>query len=189
MNDLARLGSVAEAPARFTIDEFIELANSPALQGAGKLELVEGVIVRMIPALSQHMKYQKRLFLALHDAYSDHPDNWTVQFELSIQLGPATLRDADVGVLSEFPEDGRYADPARTVLIVEIAHATLEKDLGAKRLDYASAGIPHYWVVDVEGRRVHTMAQPLDGDYAERHPVAFGEPLPVPGTDRTIVVD
>lgn len=188
MNDLARIGAPPEAPARFTVDEFMELVNSSAL-GAGKFELVEGVIVRMSPALAPHMHYQRAVFRALDAIFGEGLDGRIAQFELSLQLAPATVRDADVAVLSAYDRRGGFPDPASVLLIVEIAHATLDKDLGSKLTDYARAGIPHYWVVDVEGRRVHAMTTPLDGDYAERRLFGFGDALPVPGSDRTIVLD
>ena len=61
--------------------------------------------------------------------------------------------------------------------------------MGQKRVAYAAAGIPHYWVVDGERRVVHVFADPVPGDYAEVSTVRFGAPLAVPGTDRTIVLE
>lgn len=188
VNDLANHAPTGESPARFTIDEFFALAGAARDVGAGKLELVEGVIVRMSPAQSPHMYYKREVSFALHDIYRE-PGTRVVQTELSLQLGAATLREADIGVLDRFGPTGVLPDPSTVLLLVEIAHSSLEQDLNAKRLDYARAKIPHYWAIDVNKRRIHVMSVPLDGDYAERRPVAFGDPLPVPETDRTIVID
>lgn len=188
VNDLANRAPTGESPARFTIDEFFALAGAARGVGAGKLELVEGAIVRMSPAQSPDMYYKREVSFALHDIYRESRAR-VVQTELSLQLGAATLREADIGVLDRFGPIGRLPDPATVLLLVEIAHSSVDKDLNAKRLDYARADIPHYWVVDIDNRLIHVMSIPLDGDYAERRPVAFGEPLPVPETDRTIVID
>jgi Uma2 family endonuclease len=152
----------------------------------GRVELVEGVIVRMSPAQSPHMVFKRQVFVELHTVFGGA--DWSVFSELTLQLGPATLREADVGVIRPFGTDIDYPDPATVLLLVEIADSSLSEDMGAKLRDYARAGIPHYWVVDVNGRRVHLMTAPLDGDYAERRLVAFGDPIPVPGTDRTIAI-
>lgn len=135
MSDAARIDLSGESPARFTIDEFIQLVNSDVFLGAGKLEMVEGVIVRINPALSPHMLYQRQLFRSLDAIFGDGLDGYIVQFELSLQLGEATLRDADIGVIKAFDESARFPDPATALLIVEIAHSSLDKDMNAKRLD------------------------------------------------------
>jgi len=66
---------------------------------------------------------------------------------------------------------------------------TLDRDMGAKRIDYARAGIAHYWVVDGERRVVHVFADPVSGDYADVRTVRFGAPLAVPGTGSVITLD
>ncbi len=111
-----------------------------------------------------------------------------VQIEAAVQLGPDTLRAIDVSVIKTFGDDVPFPDPASILLAVEIAVTSLAEDMGPKLRDYARAGIPHYWVVDVEGRRVHVMQTPLDGDYAERKPYPFGSPIPVQGKAATIVI-
>jgi hypothetical protein len=55
MNDVQRQPIQAEAPARFTASEFGVMTAAGAFsEFAGKIELVEGVIVRMSPAKSLH---------------------------------------------------------------------------------------------------------------------------------------
>lgn len=188
MNVLKQPERHVETPARFTIDEFMQLVDTGVFEGS-RAELVEGVIVRMSPSMSRHMRYQREVLFALAEVLKEVGGNLIVQPNLSLKLDKATLREADLGVLPSFDDEHSFPDPSTVLLLVEISVSTLDYDLNVKRLDYARAGIPHYWVVDVEGRRSHVMSTPLDGDYAERHPVAFGEPLAVPETDRTIVID
>jgi Uma2 family endonuclease len=66
--------------------------------------------------------------------------------------------------------------PASAVrLIVEVADSTLSDDLGEKLADYATAGLPEYWVVDVRGRQILQHSGPGNGTYAPREPTRFGE--------------
>jgi Uma2 family endonuclease len=188
MNDVAFKMPAGEMPARFTIDQFLELLATDIFKGGEKLELVEGVIVSMSPAQSTHVLLQRQVFLALHAIFGDGLDGYVAHFELTLQLGSATLRDGDVGVCKAFDTSVRFPDPATVLLIVEISHSTLAQDMNAKRDDYARAGIPHYWVVDPASRLVHTMTLPVEGDYTARQPYKFGEPIPVPGTDETISI-
>jgi Uma2 family endonuclease len=43
----------------------------------------------------------------------------------------------------------------------------LSKDLDAKRIAYAKAGIREYWVVNLKHRLVKVLRNPIDEDYSE----------------------
>jgi Uma2 family endonuclease len=50
-------------------------------------------------------------------------------------------------------------------LLVEVSDTTLDLDLGPKLRIYAEAGVPEYWVVDLNGGRLTRMWEPVgDGD-------------------------
>ncbi len=100
----------------------------------------------------------------------------------------SNVRAPDIAVVDRDIGDRKQLIPADILLAVEIAGSTLAGDLGPKRIDYASSGIRHYWVVDVEGRRIHCYADPQGVDYAAIKVVPFGEPVPVPETGEAITV-
>jgi Uma2 family endonuclease len=50
-------------------------------------------------------------------------------------------------------------------LVGEIADTTLASDLDEKKHLYAALGIPEYWVVDVQGRRVFAFLLQDNGEY------------------------
>jgi Uma2 family endonuclease len=180
-----------EEPARFNVDEFVELASLPPLADKpGKVELVDGVIVHVSPARKPHAKYQAQLFAELLHLCAKNPlENWTVLVELSLRLSAHTMRDPDVLVIRDQGDSEDYGSPKDVLLVVEIAYTTLDRDLGPKRIDYATAGIPTYWVVDVVGLKTICFSQPVDGDYQARVEIAFGEPLAVPGLGEVILID
>ena len=60
-------------------------------------------------------------------------------------------------------------------LVAEVSATTLDRDLRDKLRLYAGAGIPEYWVVNVNGRVIHQMWSPAGEGYAERREPAFGE--------------
>lgn len=62
-------------------------------------------------------------------------------------------------------------------LCVEVSDDTLPDDIGPKRLEYAEAGLPEYWVLDVNARALHQFWDLRDGDYRSRHIVRAGETL------------
>ncbi len=64
---------------------------------------------------------------------------------------------------------GAAAHPlaADVLLLIEVADTTLHLDLGEKAALYAEAGIPEYWVVDIESRRLLVHRQPAGGEYLD----------------------
>ena len=61
----------------------------------------------------------------------------------------------------------RHPLPGDILLLIEVADTTLPLDLGEKATLYAEAGIPEYWVVDIEGRRLLAHRQPAGGGYSD----------------------
>jgi Uma2 family endonuclease len=79
--------------------------------------------------------------------------------------------------------------PARNIILaVEVADTTLGKDVGAKSREYARAGIPTYWVIDIQARAVRVLTDPEGEEYRGVQIVRFGERLEVPETDQTITI-
>jgi Uma2 family endonuclease len=72
------------------------------------------------------------------------------------------------------------------LLAIEVSDSSLRDDLGAKRLSYAKAGVPHYWVVDINAAQTHVFGEPLKGDYGSHDIVPFGKLIAVPGGNRKV---
>ena len=66
---------------------------------------------------------------------------------------------------------------ADVLLLIEVADTTLHLDLGEKAALYAEAGIPGYWVVDIEGRRLLVHRQPSGGGYSDVRSFAGDDPV------------
>lgn len=55
-----------------------------------------------------------------------------------------------------------YADhPTVAALLVEVADSSLFFDTTTKAELYATAGVPEYWVLDVDGRQLHVFRGPV----------------------------
>jgi Uma2 family endonuclease len=187
MNDLTPARRAVEYPARFSVAEFQQMVDAHVFEGH-KVELVEGNIVRMSPASPYHIRLQRELTFDLHDIFRDGIDGYIAAFEMTIQFSGRTLRDIDVAIVKRFDDATTYPGPDIVLLAAEISVTTQDYDLNDKRIEYARAGIPHYWVVDVGARATHVMTNPVDGDYTERTLIPFGEEIPVPGSDGSITI-
>jgi Uma2 family endonuclease len=172
----------ASAPARFSADEFGELARADAF-GDLKMELVEGVLHRLPLNGARHGGLQMSIVAGL----AQHLPVPRVRATAGIRLDDATVVGCDAAVIDEKPE-GYWLTPAEVMLAVEVEAFDADRALGLKRRLYAAAGIPTYWVVDAARAVVHVFDRPADGDYAGLALVRFGERLGVPGTDGAIVL-
>ena len=134
------------------------------------------------------MRIQRQLFRDLDSIFGDGLNGYIAAFEMTIRFGQRTVRDLDVAIVRGLAEAETYLGPENVLLASEVSSTTLRYDLNDKRIEYARGGIPHYWVVDVEGECVHIMGDPLDGDYTARRRLPFGEAMAVPGNDATITI-
>ena len=179
------LRSEATAPARFTAAEFLRMAELGAFDDM-KVELDHGELVRMNPPYTAHGVGQGQVIARLAAAFSG--TDISVVGEVTIVLGEDTVRAFDAALVEAAALERKVLNSEHVLLGVEIADTTLDRDLGRKLRDYAAAGVPNYWVVDLNARVVHVMTEPRDQGYGKREVIRFGEPLYVPGSDRTIVL-
>jgi Uma2 family endonuclease len=172
-------------PYRMAADEYIRAILAGGF-GNAHVELVEGELVEMAPAKLEHSKTNGSVAVDLGIAC--RPFGYRLLIDAIVHLTDSTVRAPDIAVTDVDSGDRQHLVPTDILLAVEIAQSTLTEDIGRKRIDYASSGIRNYWVVDVDGRRVHCYAEPQGSDYATIRVIPFGKPLPVPGTDATITI-
>jgi Uma2 family endonuclease len=150
------------------------------------VELVEGELIEMAPGGLEHGGKNADIAVDLSAIY--RPLGYRLFIDTIIELTGDTARSPDISVVDTTMGERKHLRPTDVLLAIEISDTTLTVDLGRKRIDYAGAGIRHYWVVDVEGRRVHCYADPQGSDYAAIQVIGFGDPMPVPGAAGTIAI-
>lgn len=169
--------------ARFTAAEFLHMAEIGAFDDM-KVELVDGEIERMNPPQSRHAGLQARVVIRLAQVVSER----LILGDVGIAVDHDTVLGCDAALLIAAIDEHRVLQPDEILLVIEIAETTIVRDKGMKRIKYAAADVPHYWVVDGPREVVHVYGEPIDGDYAQVATTRFGEPLAVPGTSDTIVI-
>jgi hypothetical protein len=112
------------------------------------------------------------------------PPGWHVRSQ-----EPLTLSDSepepDVAVVRGDP--GQYErshpGPQEVALVVEVADASLYRDRSIKKQIYARAGIPIYWIVNLQDRRIEVYTAPSGPadlpDYRQHEDYAAGMELPL----------
>lgn len=174
-----------QSPARFTTAEFARMCEVDAF-GDMNVELIEGVLHRFPLPINRHGALQARLIFGLVETAGKA----RLLGRVGIDLGNATVVACDVAVLHEAnTSEDHWLLPGEVQLVVEIAADTFDRDYFLKRRLYASAGIPTYWVVDVNRQVIPVFDRPDGGDYLGIDLVRFGEPLAVPESNATITLE
>lgn len=157
--------------------EYERLVEDGLLGDDEPVELLEGAIVEMMTEGPRHRW--------LIDGLQDH-----LSWNLSRSLRVTTGHPFAAGDLSEPEPDlavirrGSYGPdrhPDTALLLIEVAHSSLPKDLGIKVRVYAAAGVPEYWVVDLVHDIVHVFSDPSARGYARHVEHTFDEALDAVG--------
>lgn len=161
--------------ALFSVAEFVEMMPAFDLMDAW-FELDQGVIVRMAPPNYPHVRTQRLLINALL-ASGAGATGRLVDKEIGIRIGNAVVRVVDVAVFDDPADEPHLVDGRLVQLAIEVSDSTLSYDLSVKSIDYATAGIADYWIIDTRARVVHLMSEPTPSGYATRTVAPFGQPM------------
>ena len=83
-------------------------------------------------------------------------------------------------------DEPRDRHPERALLVIEVADAYARLDLVRKARIYAAAGVPAYWVIDINDEVVHVHAAPSAAGYATVTQHGPDEPLDAAGITLTL---
>lgn len=159
---------------RFTADEYQRMGAAGIFARGDRVELMDGEIVVMTPIGPRHIAAVGRANRVLVRAAGDSA---IVLPQGSVRLDLYYEPQPDLVLLR--PRDdfyaARLAGPADILLVVEIADSSLDYDRDVKSGVYAAAGVPEYWLSDLNGGIVWRHRGPGAGAYREIVPLRRGE--------------
>ena len=172
---------------RWTLDEVFQ-AQDLGLFGPNDYELLEGRLIRKMSQNNPHALTVAYLADALREVYGVKA---AILTHSTLRANPTTAPEPDVallpGVLRDW--DGRTFTLGDALLVIEVADTTLRKDRGYKAKLYARLGVPEYWLVDLEARRVELRRGPAeDGAWTLVQLFAESDALPAPNSEEKIPV-
>jgi Uma2 family endonuclease len=147
---------------RLTADEYHQLIESGGFDEDARIELIDGLLVDMSPKTREHeqaIAWLLKRFFAEIDV-----SRYEIRVGAPLSLG-ASEPEPDLIVVD--PASDRPYHPATAALVVEVAVSSQRRDLRVKPRLYAAAGVPVYWVIDVDGGRAVMHSEPA-GDHYER---------------------
>lgn len=177
---------VAAAPggARGLLVTEYEALAATGLLDDEPVELIEGVLVRMMIQRPPHAEATRRTMVAL---VAQRPEGWQVSCQAPLVMGVASEPEPDLAVVPD--EDYSDHHPSSAALVVEVARSSLAFDLGVKARMYAAGGVTEYWVLDVAGRCLHVHRDAGPEGYGSVTVVSRGEVTTAAGPSITLDVD
>lgn len=165
----------ASSKHRLTVEEFLLLDREGAF-GDRKTELFDGQVYYMSPKHRPHARTVTQLVVASSNALAESGSALSVLTDISVRLSNHDVPEPDIAITDDDEPDGEGILPLEAVkLLIEVSDSTLAKDMGLKAALYAAAGVPEYWIADVNARVIHQLWSPGADGYAQRREVAFGE--------------
>jgi Uma2 family endonuclease len=136
---------------RLSVEQYHEMINADILGTEDRLELLDGVLVEKMTKSPRHSAATYLLAERLRKAV---PPGWYVDSQDAIVLsssepepGAAIIR----GNRRDYME--HHPGPSDVALVVEVSESSLQSDRTHKKILYAAAGIPVYWIVNLVDRR------------------------------------
>ena len=177
------------APRKRWTRKECELLDAMGVWNGQRLELIDGELIdKRMPKNPPHIL----AVILLHEWLAAIFGFLRVRKEDPIDVATAdnatSEPEPDLVVLRESARHFPNANPSPqdVELIVEVSESTLFFDLNKKAPIYARAGIPEYWVLDINLRRLIVHREPLDGKYHSvkiYHQDERVSPLAAPGSE------
>lgn len=172
---------------RFSVEQYQQMIVNGTIAEDAPVELLEGWIVTKMSKNSPHRITTR---VTRGELERHIPQGYYVDTQEAI-LTADSMPEPDVVVVKGQPRDypNNPPDAKFVALVVEVSDSSLKRDRKAKQGIYASAGIPVYWILNLQDRvlEVYTSPLPEDKRYAETtiyHPDDFA-PLVIDGKEIT----
>jgi Uma2 family endonuclease len=145
---------------RMSADDYHRLIDSGSFDEGTRIELIDGLLLDRSPKSPAHERvisfFARRLFTGID------LDRFEVRVGAPLSIGDSEP-EPDLIVFGVGTDQPYH--PATAALVIEVAVSSQRRDLRTKPAIYARAGVPLYWVVDVDGGRAVAHTDPADGAY------------------------
>ena len=160
----AQKGSELSQPRKFTFEEYCTYEDGTV----NCYELVQGYLRLMTSPAGLHIVICDFLMHVFNKLFADTQKQLRASREVGVRINDNTCRIVDVCVnqddrwqkISQPGEIGIFLLAQTPLLVVEVTSTHEKEDYEAKYQEYASSGIPEYWIVN--SRREHLRVCTLD---------------------------
>jgi Uma2 family endonuclease len=156
--------SVQRARRPITVDEYYRMAEVGILTENDNVELIHGDIIKMSPIGSKHAALVNRLNKILNESLSGKA---IISIQNPVRINDLNVPEPDITIL-KYADDfyiNKHPEPEDIYLVIEVSDTTLAYDKEIKLPLYASAGIPEFWLVNIERNEIEVHQSPAADVY------------------------
>ena len=161
---------------RFSVRDYYKMAEVGVLSRDKRYELIRGVVLETQPISPAHNYAVKSLSDQLSACLGEDA---TVFAPGPLQLDGDSEPQPDLLVLKPPAERYRERHPTASdvLLLIEVSNATLQTDRTTKLQLYAGAGIPEYWILNLQKPQLEMHRDPdrQEARYREVKTLSEGE--------------
>src|SRR5579883_969246 len=160
---------------RMTVDEYERIGG---LLDDERVELIDGYLVKKMSKNPPHIWSVQTTLTILAGLL---PPGWTWRKEDPVRIPDFDEPEPDIAIVRGSKDDYkvRLPGPGDVAMVSESSETTLARDQGPKLSNYARAGIPVYWIVNLVDNQVEVYSQPGPDGYQSHLVFKPGEDVPV----------
>jgi len=143
-------------PKHWSVEDFHDVFSSSKLKSR-RPYLIRGVVWEQGEMNPPHAFYVDVVNELLRRVFNV---GYRVRVQSPLLLAQDTDPEPDIAVVRGTAMDYRFAHPTTAELIVEVSDTSIFEDQTTKAELYAAAGIPEYWIVDINENRLLVMRDP-----------------------------
>jgi Uma2 family endonuclease len=144
---------------QWTRAEYDRLIERGVFRPGDPVELLGGELV--VVAEPQSGPHYTAIYLAEDALRAAFGSGWVIRTQAPIALDDQSEPEPDVAVAQGTPREYAAEHPARFVLVVEVALASVALDRDHKGSLYARAQLEDYWIVNLVDRVLEVYRQPM----------------------------
>lgn len=171
---------------RLSVDQYIQMIEMGLFHPERKVELIEGELIYKMGIGEKHAQCVNKLTEAFFNIIGQ------TDYKMSAQ-NPIRLEDSrpepDLVVQTKASwESGGDPQAEDILLVIEVAHSSLSFDREVKLPIYATNGIGHYWIINLEADQVEVFSVPSADTYNEKKVYKSSDKITIPGLEKQINV-
>ena len=168
--------TVATDLRALTVADYHRMVAAGILAADERVELIAGQLYQMAAKGTAHSAAVTRIDRVLSQRLAGLA---LLRFQDPIQLNEFSEPEPDVAVVNLDPADyeDHHPTPGEVFLLIEVADSTLRRDRDLKVPIYGAAGIPDYWILDVQTKTLLVFRQPNAEGYAVKETLSITDTI------------
>ena len=142
---------------RWSVAEYYQMGELGWFEGQ-RVEFIAGRVWQKSPQEPSHCVCASLTQSALSAAFGA---GYCIRSQHPLRLSDEPEPEPDIAVVPGGPRDFMTAHPTTAELVVDVSVSSLNFDRRQKSSLYASFGLPEYWLLDVDNRRLDIFRQPV----------------------------